>query len=213
MAFRNNARTAIFGLAAILLMPVPSGAAISSQVVCLNSTTGRMVVKSKCTGKERALNLSMLIASAAVRGPTGAQGPQGPQGESGDVAATLGPKSAADVVTIDSLNAGSNVCLGNGTSEGRFAVYSVPSNKSLIITEATVTGSGADSNSQLGEQLGGATQWKVIGALFKIFNGWQYSSNVGVSFAPASTVIITCYDANAAGQSRYSWHLTGYLAD
>jgi hypothetical protein len=126
----------------------------------------------------------------------------------------LGPKSAADVVTIDSLNAGSNVCQGNGTVEGRFVVYTVPQNKSLIITEATVTGVGAVDYSQIGEQLGGATQWKVIGALFRTSNtSWQYSSNVGVAFGPGSAVVITCYDSNAGGQSRYSWHLTGYLAD
>lgn len=214
MVFRSNARTILFGLAAILFMPVASVAAISPQVVCLKGTTGSMIVKSKCTGKERALNLSMLIASAAVKGPAGAQGPQGPQGESGDVAAILGSKSAADVVTIDSLNAGSNVCQGNGTLEGRFVVYTVPQNKSLIITEATVIGAGAVDYSQIGEQLGGATQWKVIGALFRTSNtSWQYSSNVGVAFEPGSAVVITCYDLNAGGQSHYSWHLTGYLAD
>jgi hypothetical protein len=220
MELKNNARTVLFGLAAILLMPVASVAAISSQVVCLNGVTGIMVVKNKCSGKERAFNLNMLIASAAVKGPAGAQGvqgpagAQGPQGESGDVAAILGPKTAADVVTIDSLNAGSNLCQGNGTFEGRFVVYTVPSSKSLIITEATVTGAGAVDSSQIGEQLGGALEWKVIGSLFKTSNtSWQYSSNIGVSFAPGSTVIITCYDTNAAGQNHYAWHLTGYLAD
>lgn len=209
-----NVRMVTLCFLAVLLTPVTSVAAISSQVVCLNANTGSMVVKSKCSRKERALTLNSLIASAALKGPRGPQGPQGPQGASGDVAAILGPKSADDVVTISSLNAASTACVGMGGSvEGRFTVYTVPSNKTLIITEATVSGSGASNNAQIGESLGGATQWKLLGALFSAnTNLWRYSSSVGVSFAPGSTVVVTCDDVNG-GQTHYAWHLSGYLTD
>ena len=183
-----------------------------------------MIVRSRCSGKERRLNLNSLLTSATLKGPQGPQGAigaQGPQGESGAEAATLGPKSATDVVTIDSLNAPSNACVGlGGTVEGRFAVYTVPANRALVITEATVSGLEAGSYSQMGESTGGTIHWKIKGALFSAApnsngtsNSWRYSSNVGVSFAPGSTVIITCYDLNGGGQTLYAWHLSGYLTD
>lgn len=60
--------------------------------ICLNSSTGAMIAKSKCSKAEAPLNLNTILSSVAtVKGDVGATGPKGDTGATGPTGPT-GPK-------------------------------------------------------------------------------------------------------------------------
>lgn len=53
------------------------------QKVCVNSTSGAISVKAKCTRKEKQLTGANAVSVLGIAGAAGATGPQGPQGAQG----------------------------------------------------------------------------------------------------------------------------------
>lgn len=76
--------------------------ATSAESVCVNSQTGKMLIRAKCKKAEFALNIDKL-KELGIEGPTGPAGPTGPPGPPGSSSSDAPPVSDSDPAAAQRL--------------------------------------------------------------------------------------------------------------